>query len=118
MGDALARGALALIVAALVAATLGAPAAPAGKKATTITVGNNFFGPAKKAVKRGTVVRFRWSGGVPHNVVKRRGPGKRFSSKTTSAAGVHFRRKFKRKGTYRIVCTIHASSMRLKLTVR
>src|SRR3954467_11841534 len=58
------------------------------------------FSPKAVTVKRGTTVRWSWSGSVPHNVV-----GKGFKSKT--AGKVTFKRKFTKKGTYRYVCTIH-----------
>jgi plastocyanin len=96
----------------------GTTVAPAAKKKAKVTVGNNFFKPKKMAVKRGTKVRFRWTGGGLHNVTKRKGPGGKFRSKTTSSAGVHFRKKFKKRGKYRLVCTIHPSAMKMTLRVR
>jgi len=106
-----------IAVAALAALSpLGGTAAAAQK--TTITLGDNFFAPAKKTVRRGTKVRFKWIGGNPHNVTKRRGPGPQFASRTTSARGVNFAKRFKKRGTYRLICTIHPGEMRLKLTVR
>lgn len=111
-----------LILLALVLATtmvLGSTAAPAGHKSAKIKVGNNFFSPTKKTVKRGTVVKFKWTGGgAPHNVTKKSGPAGKFKSKTTAAGGVHFKKKFKRAGTYKIFCTIHPNSMNLKLRVK
>jgi len=85
---------------------------------TTVKLGDNFFAPAKKTVRRGTKVRFKWIGRNPHNVTKRRGPGPRFASRTTSARGVNFAKRFKKRGIYRLICTIHPGEMRLKLTVR
>ena len=58
------------------------------------------FSPKTVTVKRGTTVRWSWSGSIPHNVV-----GKGFKSKT--AGKVTFSRKFSKKGTYKYVCTIH-----------
>lgn len=108
-----------LLVLALIATPLaiGTTAAPAGGKKAKVTVGNNFFKPKSKTVRRGTKVRFKWKGGVAHNVTKRKGPGGKFRSKTTSAAGVNFKKKFKQRGRYKLVCTIHPS-MKLTLRVR
>ncbi len=99
------------------ALAIGTTAAPAAKSAK-VKVNNNFFDPKNKTVKKGTKVKFKWAGGVPHNVNKKKGPGGKFKSKTTSASGVQFRKKFKKRGTYKLICTIHRDSMKMKLTVR
>lgn len=106
-----------LTLAALAAVpALGGTAAAAPK--ATVLLGDNFFKPARKTVRRGTKVRFRWIGGNPHNVTKRRGPGRRFKSRTTRRRGVNFAKRFRRRGTYRLICTVHPREMRLKLRVR
>lgn len=112
------KGLLALIVATalLVAPAFAAPVQAAPK--TTVLLGNNFFKPAKRTVRRGTIVRFRWLGGNPHNVTKRRGPGPRFRSRTTSRRGVNYAKRLRRRGNYLLVCTIHPREMRLRLRVR
>jgi plastocyanin len=83
----------------------------------TIRVGDDFFAPANRAVRRGSLVRFRWVGNRPHNVVKSRGPGPHFRSATTRSRGVNFSRRFRQRGNYRLVCTIH-SGMAMTLRVR
>jgi plastocyanin len=111
--------ALSLALAMLGAAVLAAGPAAAGGKRAKVTVGNNFFSPMSKTIKRGTKVRFKWTGGgAPHNVTKRKGPGGKFASKTTGKRGVNYVRTFKKKGTYKLFCTIHPESMKLKLRVR
>jgi len=110
---------IALLIAALALVALpafGGTAMAAPK--TTVKLGDNFFEPALKTVRRGTKVRFKWIGGNPHNVTKRRGPGGRFKSRTTSSRGVNFAKQFKKRGTYRLICTIHPRTMRLTLRVR
>lgn len=104
----------ALALVALLA--LGGTASAAPK--TTVKLGDNFFEPAKKTIRRGTKVRFRWIGSNPHNVTKKSGPGGRFASRTTSSDGVNFAKRFAKAGTYRLICTIHPSTMRLTLKVR
>jgi len=89
-----------------------------GRRATAVKLGDNFFKPARKVVRRGTVVRFFWAGRNPHNVTKARGPGRRFRSKTTSRRGVNFAKRFRKRGVYLLVCTIHPRTMRMKLGVR
>lgn len=104
----------------LVAALLGIGligAAPASA-ATTVKLGDNFFRPSSKGVKRGTLVRFKWIGRNRHNVVKRSGPGRSFASRTTSRRGVNFQRRFRKAGRYRIYCTVHPRRMNLTLRAR
>lgn len=86
-------------------------------RSTTVQVGDNFFSPDKKTVKKGTKVKFKWVGNNDHNVVKSSGPGGSFSSPTTDDRGVNFKKKFKKKGTYKLICTIH-SGMDMKLKVK
>ena len=84
---------------------------------TTVTVGNNFFKPGQKTIAKGTKVRFNWVGGRRHNVTKVSGPGAAIESRTTSAAGVNFVKQFEKRGTYRFICTVHPTEMKLKLIV-
>jgi plastocyanin len=89
----------------------------AGARAsTTIQLDDNFFSPSSKTVSKGTKVKFKWVGSNNHNVVKKSGPGGSFSSGTTDDRGVNFKKKFKKSGTYKIICTIH-QGMKLKLKV-
>jgi plastocyanin len=85
--------------------------------ATTVTLGDNFFSPSKKTIGKGTKVKFKWVGNRRHNVTKASGPGGGFASRTTKSRGVNFAKKFRRAGTYRLVCTIHAG-MGMTLVVR
>ena len=105
--------AIAALVAVGVLALLGSGAAAA---ATTIKVDDNFFAPHKKTVSSGTKVKFKWVGSNSHNVTKTKGPGGSFASETTSRKGVNFTKKFKKSGTYKLVCTIH-QGMDMKLKV-
>jgi plastocyanin len=82
----------------------------------TVKVGDFFFKPSHKTVRRGTKVRFEWIGNSRHNVVKTKGPGGRFKSRTTSKRGVNFVKRFTQPGTYRLICTIHPwMQIRLKV---
>jgi plastocyanin len=108
-------GAVAMVATA--AGTAGAasfrPAAEAPAARTiNVTVGDNFYRPARLSVRRGTQVRWRWRGGDAHNVTVASGP-QRFSSRTQQAGT--FTRTLRRRGRYRIVCTIHGQSMRIRV---
>ena len=50
-----------------------------------------------------------------HNVVVQKGPASFQSALKTSGS---FKRKLKKKGTYTIICSIHAPGMKMKLKVK
>ncbi len=87
-------------------------AVPALAGTANVKVGDNYFVRAGAAptisVKKGTTVRWVWAGRNPHNVV---GPGFRSPTKTSGS----YARKFSGKGTFRVICTVHAS---MKMNVR
>lgn len=106
-----------IAVAAVVAVAAFAGIAQAEPEAT-ITVGNNFLSPSKKTISSGTKLRFKWVGGLRHHIVKTEGPGGDIRSPSTSKRGVNLAKVIRKRGTYRFVCTIHPTEMRLKLIVR
>jgi plastocyanin len=68
------------------------------------------FTPSALTIKKGDSVKWSWSGKAPHNVS---GPG--FTS--TTATKATYKRRFNKKGTFRVVCTIHAKKGQ-KMTVK
>jgi plastocyanin len=102
---------LVLVAVAAIGAAFAIPAFGATK---SVKIGDNFFSPKSVSVKRGTKVVWKWTGHAPHNVTVTSGP-KRFHSKTQSRGS--FSAIPHTKGTYRIVCTIHAG-MTMTLKVR
>jgi plastocyanin len=102
-------------VAALAATAIAVTPVSAGST-KKVAVGNDFFSKKKLSVKKGTKVVWRWTeGGVPHNVTPAN--GKR-GSKTSSRKGFKFAKTFRRKGTFRYICTVHPDSMRMSVRVR
>ena len=105
-------------------ALLGAMPAQAAAKPPrkTVEVGDNFFSPEKLTVKRRTVVVWRWPGadssGAVHDVKLRRAPKgvRRFHSQP-AATDYRFKRRLKRPGRYKVVCTFHPE-MRMTIRVR
>lgn len=102
-------------LAALAILVLGGASAGA-RGGVTIKLGDDFFDPASAKIAKGTKVRFKWTGADEHNMIKKKGPGGDFSSPRTDERGVNFKHRFRKRGTYRIVCTIH-DEMKLKLRV-
>ncbi len=101
-----------LALAAVAAAAFAA--VPAFAATRTVRVADDVFRPSSLSANRGDTIRFRWVGDNPHNVVVARGPVKFRSSTKDSGT---FSRRVRRRGTYRIVCTVH-SGMRMTLRVR
>jgi plastocyanin len=104
-----------LIVLALVASLAAVAAIPAFGATGNVSVRDNFFSPKSKTIKKGSKIKWTWRGDAPHNVVKTSGPGKQFRSPLKSSGT--YKRKFRKRGTYRIVCTVH-SGMTMTVTVR
>jgi plastocyanin len=107
--------ALLIAVVAVAAAVVAVPAFAATK---TVKVGpQTSFGPKSLRIKSGDTVRFRWTGSLPHDVVITKGPNIR-RKKTISRVRTRgtVSKKFNTKGTYTILCQVHAPTM--KMTIR
>ena len=101
-----------LAAVSVVAALFAIPAFGATK---SVSVRDNVFAPRSITIKRNDTIVFRWRGENPHNVVANRGPVRfRSSIKRTGT----YRKKFTRRGSYRIVCTIHPPNMKMTVRVR
>jgi plastocyanin len=104
------------VLTAILGLVLSAALAVSAFAATkTVAVKDNVFAPKNVTVKKGTTVRWVWKGSAPHNVKVTAGPAK-FSSATRTSGS--FSRKLAKAGTYKIVCTIHAPGMSMRLKVR
>ena len=104
-----------LLLIALVLALVAA--GPATAKTRNVKIGDNYFvrpGSPKPTVKvrKGTIVRWNWTGSHSHNVV---GSGPSHFQSALKRSG-HFSKKMKKRGTYSVICQIH-SGMRMKLRV-
>ena len=102
-----------LIVCLAAAGLVAAPSAFAATK--TVKVGDNFFSPKKLTVTRNTTVRWRFVGESLHTVTVLKGPVK-FNSKALRTGS--YSKKMTRKGTYRIICSIHPDVQKMTLVVR
>jgi plastocyanin len=105
------------LIAAGAATTLaaGALAIPAFAATKTVQVKDNKFVASSITVSKGTTVKWVWKGKAPHNVKVTKGPTK-FSSKTQVKGS--FSKKLTKKGTYSILCTIHAPGMKMTVKVK
>ena len=95
---------------------VGLVAAPAYAATRSVRLVDNRFGPSTLSVRAGDTVVFRNAGESPHNAVTTGRSPQRFASPLLRS-GQSYRRRLTRRGTYRIVCTLHAG-MRMTLRVR
>jgi plastocyanin len=105
------------LLVALLATLLSAGSALSARK--TVEVDDNYFvrpgDPPTVTVDRYDRVVWEWEGNNPHNVTVTRGPVA-FRSDTQSSGS--YRKRVTRRGTYKIVCTIHRPAMRMTLRVQ
>jgi plastocyanin len=105
-----------LSIAVLLTLLAAAPAAAAPRK---VSVGDDWFvrdgRAATVTVNKGKKVRWRWVGRDQHNVVVQSGP-RRFQSPLKRSG--RYTKKMRKRGTYKIVCSIHQPDMRMTLVVR
>jgi plastocyanin len=103
------------------AASAQAPKPPPAK----VTVSDFYFSPTAVRIKKGRSVKWTWSSynTYPHDVHLKKGPAglknkSRFSTTTTAVTDAHFQRTFEVPGTYKFICTVHPSEMKLTVTVK
>jgi plastocyanin len=113
-----------VVVCALLAAAPVAAQTPRPKPAI-VTVNDFYFGPDAITIKAGRAVKWVWSetNTYPHDVHLKQGPKQlkeraSYSTRTTAVTGATFKKAFERPGTYRYICTIHPTLMKLTITVK
>jgi len=109
------RKALPILAAAAVAAGAAALPSVAATTTKTVLVKDDFFSPKKLTISKGSKVKWVWKGTQRHNVAVANGPSNfRFGTRKTGIK-TH---TFKKRGTYSIVCTIHAPDMHMTIKVK
>jgi plastocyanin len=112
-----------LAVAAVVPAAAAVSAAAGGSKPVKVTVADDYYGPTKVTIKKGKSVKWVWNAynTDSHNVTLNSGPkgvnrGK-FKS-PTGTVGLHFQKQFTTPGTYKFLCTLHRTVMKMTVVVK
>ena len=95
-------------------ASLAVPAV-AGSATRKVGVEDDFFSVTSLSVSKGTKVKWVWKGSEKHNVVTQKGPA---SFRSPLQKTGTFTYKFRKKGTYSLLCTVHAPDMKMSVTVR
>src|SRR3954453_1276580 len=90
------------LVAAIVAAQAFAATNVAWKVGTSKTV----------KIRKGGTVKWIWADGQPHNV-----KGSGFKSKVVSGKGKSYSHTFRSRGTFKIICQVHPTSMKTTVKV-
>ena len=109
---------------ALLGVTAAAAQAPK-QPPVKVTVNDFYFAPTAVSIKKGRAVKWIWSSynTYPHDVHLKKGPAalknkSRFSTTTTAVTEASFQRTFEVPGTYKFICTVHPSEMRMTVTVK
>jgi plastocyanin len=104
---------LALAAAAVATVAVAVPSLAGGPK--IVDVKDDVFAPKSLTIVKGTKVRWVWKGVSRHNVAVAKGPTtfRRGSRRKGTASYT-----FKKAGTYRILCTIHAPDMKMTIKVK
>ncbi|HVD41949.1 MAG TPA: plastocyanin/azurin family copper-binding protein [Solirubrobacterales bacterium] len=112
---------VAVALSGVTAASAQAPKKPPVK----VTVNDFYFAPTAVTIRKGRAVKWVWSSynTYPHDVHLKQGPKalknkSRFSTTTTAVTGAHFQRTFEVPGTYKFICTVHPSEMKMTVTVK
>jgi plastocyanin len=98
------------------AATLLIGAGASGRATTTVQVADDFFDPSRVKISKRDKIAFEWVGTNEHDIAKTKGPGPFFESGPITGTGVLYTRRFKKAGTYRLICTLH-EDMTMKVRV-
>lgn len=88
--------------------------------ATRVKIGDNYFvrssGVPTVTVSKGTRVKWVWRGSSLHNVTVVRGPARFRSTSKTSGT---YTKRLRKRGTYKIICTIHGRrDQKMRLVVK
>lgn len=115
---------LALAAASLAGVAASSPAATKPKPAV-VSVADFYYGPDAVTIKKGGSVKWVWAAAntEPHDVHLKSGPKSlkkkgTYSTKTTAVTNATFKKTFETPGTYRFICTIHPTQMKMTVTVK
>jgi plastocyanin len=107
-----------ILIALLITACSAVLATQALAGTRTLKVGDDYYvragSPPTVTVKKNTKVTWKWVGRDMHNVAVSKGPVKFNSSFKKSGT---YSRTMRKRGTYKIICTIHQPDMRMTLKV-
>jgi plastocyanin len=114
------RRILALACAAGTALLCAAPADAGSPQHKTVKLFDNYYLPLKLKVNKGSTVTWKWPDYAidVHDVKLKSGPeGVRKFHSEPASSGYRYKRRLRKPGTYKIVCTLH-EEMTMTIRVR
>jgi plastocyanin len=100
-------------------------ASSSAAKPKLVTVNDFFFAPSSVTIDKGGSVKWLWSAAntAPHDVHLKSGPeGLKqkgsYSTRTTAVTDAELKKSFPTAGTYKFICTIHPTEMKLTVVVK
>jgi plastocyanin len=100
-------------------------AAAKAPKPKVVSVADFYFAPTTVTIRKEGVVKWVWASTnvEPHDVHLKQGPKKlkkkaSYSTKTSAVTNASFKHAFPTPGTYRFICTLHPSKMKMTVTVK
>jgi plastocyanin len=100
-------------------------ASKAAPKSARVTVNDFFFAPTAVTIAKGGAVKWVWSAANsnPHTVHLKSGPKGledkgSYSTRTSAVSEARFRKTFETAGTYKYICTIHPTLMKMTVVVK
>ena len=94
-------------------------AVPLAYGATTeVKVKDDFFKPDRVTIKKGDRVLWRWRGENPHNVALKKPNRSNVAVRSAIKTDGKFSHRFRRVGTWRVLCEVHPVDMRMKVIVK
>jgi plastocyanin len=104
------RPAILVLIAVLPVASAGAATKPPVK---VTHLSDDYFNKGKLTIKKGTIVNWKWNTDDDHTVTE---AGGKFTSKQTAKG--NYKHRFKKKGTFKVLCEVHPTVMRQKIVVK
>jgi len=93
--------------------------APLAHAATTkVKLKDNFFKPDRVKIDKGDRVRWVWKGSDLHNVAIKKPDSNKIVKASEFKVSGKFTHRFRRVGTWRMLCENHPRRMRMKVIVR
>lgn len=82
-----------------------------------VKVKDDFFKPKKVEINKGGKVLWRWKGENPHNVAGMKPGRSTIAFRSAIKTDGKYSHKFRKVGTWKILCEVHPVDMRMKVVV-
>jgi plastocyanin len=83
-----------------------------------VKIKDNLFKPTRVTIHKGGKVVWHWKGSNPHNVAIKKPGASRVSTRSAIKTSGRYGFRFRRTGTWKVLCEVHPTKMRMKVIVR